>query len=608
VGSGTLNGVTLDGTLDMSAATATVFVTNGLTLDTDLYVSGENADLQISDGSTVAVGPLVKNATIHLSGDYSTLYNASNNLMPVGPGITISGETSNSVIVGPIDNLGTIEQNGPGDLAVDYGLVNDGTIVSSRGGAVSAQSDYEGFIGPALINDADGTIMASDGGSLALYDNWTNGGRISVDASSAVSLGSPVTDSNYSSAASYIWTNTGTLAIAPGATVNLGDYFTTDDVENHFQQLGVNLDLSKYTVNLIGTIDNSAADNPITGGTLALNNSTGPLYLSAGVINGGTIATNGRNDLIATDANYSYDYSNDIPVGGGTLIGVTLDGTLDMQSIPAATATVSGGLTLNGAIALTGAGAALDFGVYDTTPETIGGTGVVLFGFHNADSLQNTSTGTLTFGPSIAIVGGLNSAIDSPNAPVVNQGTIVQDTPGGVLAVASPDPFSNAGNVMVGRGGTVSTGTALYIQSGGTTTVDGILQAATINLNGGSLNGTGMMQGNVVNAALIVPGDPFGTLIVQGNYTQTATGVLLIQIAGTSQHGQLAITGSATLAGTLEVSLLGNYIPVAGTNFQILTFADYSGSFTTELGLGLPHHRSLQPEWGSDDLTLTTSS
>ena len=116
------------------------------------------------------------------------------------------------------------------------------------------------------------------------------------------------------------------------------------------------------------------------------------------------------------------------------------------------------------------------------------------------------------------------------------------------------------------------------------------------------------MQGNVVNAALIVPGDPFGTLIVQGNYTQTATGVLLIQIAGTSQHGQLAITGSATLAGTLEVSLLGNYIPVAGTNFQILTFADYSGSFTTELGLGLPHHRSLQPEWGSDDLTLTASS
>ena len=44
-------------------------VMGGLTLDTDLYLSGDRATLLFLDGSTVAVGPLVQNATIHLSGD-----------------------------------------------------------------------------------------------------------------------------------------------------------------------------------------------------------------------------------------------------------------------------------------------------------------------------------------------------------------------------------------------------------------------------------------------------------------------------------------------------------------------------------------------------------
>ena len=35
--------------------------------------------------------------------------------------------------------------------------------------------------------------------------------------------------------------------------------------------------------------------------------------------------------------------------------------------------------------------------------------------------------------------------------------------------------------------------------------------------------------------------------------------------------GQVQISGAASLAGTLEVSLLGGYMPMAGDSFQILT-------------------------------------
>jgi hypothetical protein len=514
-----------------------------LILNADLDVSGTYAALNFNDGGGVTTGPGVPGATIDLSGENAAFFNVPasslasfvpiHQTVTVGRGVTISGNSSESQVVGPLDNLGTIEQNGPGDLTFYYGLVNDGSIRASNGGVITLQGYPDYFdIGATDVpwsNNSDGAITATQGASLNLYDNWTNQGVIRVDSSSTVSLGSPVTDSfNYYATAGYNWTNSGTLAIAPGATINLGDYFTTDDFKNHFRQFGANLKLPSYTVNLTGTIDNSPADNPLTGGNLILDRSTGSLYLSAGVITGGTITTGGGNDLIATDAAYTYDYSNGydlvgiipyiffiyeysspVPIGGGTLDGVTW--------------TVPGGLTLNGVLTLTG-------------PTTLDVAG----------------------------------------------------------------DFSNVGTLSIGNGALLSVGTADYTQSGGSTTVDGTLIAANVYLDGGLLSGSGTIQANVVNAALLVPGDPFGTLTVQGNYTQTPAGVLLIQIAGPKQYGHLAVTGSATLDGTLQVSLLDNYVPAPGAPFQILTFAGYSGGFTTEVGLA-----SFEPVWHRNDLTLT---
>jgi outer membrane autotransporter protein len=112
----------------------------------------------------------------------------------------------------------------------------------------------------------------------------------------------------------------------------------------------------------------------------------------------------------------------------------------------------------------------------------------------------------------------------------------------------------------------------------------------------------------VTNAATVSPGDSaaqFGTLTIQGDYTQTATGLLLIQIGSASQYGRLAVSGTAALDGTLQVSLLNNYVPDVGTSFQILTFAQSTGDFDTELGLRLRHHRHLTSDLDSTDLTLT---
>ena len=76
------------------------------------------------------------------------------------------------------------------------------------------------------------------------------------------------------------------------------------------------------TINLTGTMDNSPAANPLSGGTLPLDASTGPLLLD-----GGDHSTRAKSPPPAPT---TWSPSTQ----GGTLDGVTLDGTLDMTQFP----------------------------------------------------------------------------------------------------------------------------------------------------------------------------------------------------------------------------------------------------------------------------------
>ena len=74
-------------------------------------------------------------------------------------------------------------------------------------------------------------------------------------------------------------------------------------------------------------------------------------------------------------------------------------------------------------------------------------------------------------------------------------------------------------------------------------------------------------------------------MTVNGNYIQGSTGILNIEIGGTTvgtQYDRLAITGAATLDGTLNVTLINGFSPAIGNTFQILTYASRSGDFSTK--------------------------
>src|SRR5262249_5935653 len=98
-------------------------------------------------------------------------------------------------------------------------------------------------------------------------------------------------------------------------------------------------------------------------------------------------------------------------------------------------------------------------------------------------------------------------------------------------------------------------GNAGSLGGGGATNMPAWLSSnhsLTVSLQGGTLSGSGTIQGSVTNAATVSPGSPLGVLLVNGAYTQTSTGTLNIDLAGTTPgtlFDQFFADGAATLGG-----------------------------------------------------------
>ncbi len=151
----------------------------------------------------------------------------------------------------------------------------------------------------------------------------------------------------------------------------------------------------------------------------------------------------------------------------------------------------------------------------------------------------------------------------------------------------------------------------IWIRNGGEFAGDVILKSGA-HLYNHQDNGTARFKGNVVNdGGMIYPGagpiNP-GRLTIEGNYTQTSLGILQIDLNGTtpgSEYDQLIVTGTATLAGRLNVSVSG-YAPAVGDVFQILQAGSVAGDFEIS---SLPTFASgvkLIESTGSTNVTLTT--
>jgi hypothetical protein len=136
----------------------------------------------------------------------------------------------------------------------------------------------------------------------------------------------------------------------------------------------------------------------------------------------------------------------------------------------------------------------------------------------------------------------------------------------------------------------------LIFNSGGSMTVDGTLSAGggLKLVNGGELNGSGSVQGDVLNfSGTVSPGSSVGTIEL-GSYTQKGGGRLVVELGGTQagEYDVLSVTGMAGLDGELEINAVRGFVaPSVGQAFTILVA---QGGITDGETFDV-----LTPEWGS---------
>jgi hypothetical protein len=209
-------------------------------------------------------------------------------------------------------------------------------------------------------------------------------------------------------------------------------------------------------------------------------------------------------------------------------------------------------------------------------------SGLLIDGTLSAPTIDNAgsiSTGT----------GGGASTITSPalsNTGVLeaDNGTLrLTDNPlqldngtlnGGTLMVVS-DPASNA-IIVNGDISSIAAG-AIYADNEGGGNIEnqsGANALASLSSIGpnGFLEDGGTLTGNLVSQGGFEPAGAD----VTGDYTQTSTGIL-----GSGFGLGLNVGQTATLSGTLRISIRKTCTPTDGTTKTLMTFAARSGEFTT---------------------------
>ena len=313
------------------------------------------------------------------------------------------------------------------------------------------------------------------------------------------------------------------------------------------------------------SVDSVTSDDPIVLAAGSLSIASASTFSSTVTLSGGTLA--GGPITMTDGATIVGTYNN---ANGGTLSGVTLDGTLDLATNIGANVTVKGGLTLNGTIAI-GNSTGSSYGQLNFVgAQSLGGSGAIVFGGNGGNQINtaasNGDSGALTIGAGITIHGkigmiGYNAPgnqAQGPATPLINQGTIAGDVKGGGINVYGAN-WSNSGTLEGTNSGGLGlnntwTSTGLITADGGSVEPAGTWTdygPMTVS-DAGSLTLTGAYS---LGAGASIGGDG-GTVYIEGALNNTGTTLALddpslvyVLDTGTISGGAVAVTGGATLVG-----------------------------------------------------------
>lgn len=480
-----------------------------------------------------------------------------------------------------------------GDLELTAGqrlMVSDGFACGRMNLDLGARLD---FSGPQLVN-AGRLVFGNRAGS-------GNQAFIEILSQSDVTLAPGVTVSGHigaitalgSGAAAGILRNQGVItANSAGGTLTIAgsSFKNTGVVRSEGGALRLNVPMTTAD---LGTFENVAGSISLwntldnTGATLALNDTTGPLTLTDGVIKGGILTETGRGQLLFTPGFYN-----------NTLDGVTVSGNLDISS--GAYLRATNGLAC-GRVDLDLAGR-LEFGGQQAVT-----SGQFVFGNKAGNANQGAiyilDRADVTFAPGVSVSGHIGAVVVSGSGATAgllrNQGVITASSPGGTITISGA-ALQNSG-VVRSEGGalrlnvpmtTANLGTfenvsgsisllsaldntgatlALNDTTGPLTLTDGVIRSGTVSetgrgqllfasgvvnntLDGVTLNGglilTNSSQARIVNGFACTGTillDTFGTMEARGVQTLAAGEILFGSLSGTVNQGRITLPDDASV-------------------------------------------------------------
>jgi len=503
--------------------TGTLTLTNANTFTGDTHVNGG----QVILGNTLAL----QHSTVNIN---------------VNDGLNVNG------LSGMIGGLA-----GSGDLDLGSTMLTTG----GNGASTAYSGAMTGTIDAQLIHNGPGTLTLSGAGS-DLGSIRAQNGAIVFDAASVnlTSTGSgPTTGA--------LLANTGTIAIRNGSQVQY-------NAPGQFAVIA-NGSMTVDGSTLTGRQLNVAAYGSSTGSVLAEDSAV-------------------------------------LDITSAMSFGSTGDGDLTVQTGAQASAgTINLGLNPGAAgnVFVTGGGSALSANVLSLG----GGSGGGFTGGAGAVRVDSGATATIhsntlfwTDTSSLHVNGGVFSTDQLTNDTGISASIQISDPAGNsALTVGSgngsstfdgtiADAAGGPGSLRkVGTGTFELTGNSSY--SGGTIIDGGLLLAnnaagsaagsGSVQVNsGGALGGNGNISGTVTVApgGTLAPGASSGMLPLGSDLNLQSGSALNIELGGATpgvEHDQVAVTGTATLGGTLDLSYINDFTATPGQPFVILTAGTLTGTF-----------------------------
>ena len=455
----------------------------------------------------------------------------------------------------------------PGDVR------NEGTINAASGGSIYLVGANVSNSGS--LNAPGGEVLLAAGQTVQLVDTATPGVSVNITgtAGEVKNLGQ-------------ITAEAGRIGLAAGLISNSGTISASSVVREG----------GRIFLRASGDIKTSATSsisaNGTTGGNVAL------IAENAASIDGQVSATGsaGRGGYVDTSGKRSLDVVKAPTVGRGG------EWHIDPFNIEIVASGPNSGVTGENVITSTAAGAhiaastitnALDNGMNVSITTGMG------------DPANDLTHGDITVSSAIAKTAGGDAALtlNAHNNIIINAditssagkldlnlNSNSQGNYAGDHAVQLNANLNlNGGGLTVSQDGGNANGT-LNI-AGGTTSLTGgsAIKAAAVNVQaGGTLAGSGDLvlggTGTLTNNGILTLGTAsgYGRLTVQGKYVQGSTGVLNVKLGDSDGFDVLAVAANASLNGRLNVRGINNFVPAAGSTFNVLTAGPGSnGRFST---------------------------